>query len=82
MQLNVIISDQGGWDHVSVSVNKKNRTPTWNEMCFIKDIFFYDGEMAIQYHPAKSDYINDHKFVLHLWRSQHLEFPMPPKIFV
>jgi hypothetical protein len=48
--LNVIASDGGGWDHVSVSVEKKNRTPTWKEMCFIKDVFFKEDEVAFQYH--------------------------------
>ena len=36
--LTVIVSDQDGWDHVSVSLQK--RCPSWNEMCFIKDLFF------------------------------------------
>ena len=82
MKLNIIISDQIGWDHISVSVDKKQRTPTWKEMCFVKDIFFSEEEIALQYHPKKSDYINDHDHVLHLWRPQKIEILMPPKVFV
>ena len=66
----VIASDGGGWDHVSVTpCNRKRQTcPTWEEMCAIKDMFFYPEEEAIQYHPPKSQYINHHPFCLHLWR--------------
>lgn len=78
--LAVIVSDQEGWDHVSVSL--KSRTPTWQEMSFIKDMFFKDEECVLQYHPAKSDYINIHNNVLHLWRQQGVEITLPPKEMV
>ena len=32
-----IASWAGGWEHVSVSL--RNRCPTWDEMCLVKDIF-------------------------------------------
>lgn len=76
----VIISDEGGWDHVSVSL--QNRIPTWREMCVIKDIFFEDIEVVVQYHPAKENYINDHEYVLHMWRCQDKPMPIPPLMFV
>jgi hypothetical protein len=78
--LRVIASDGEGWDHVSVSLS--NRTPTWEEMCFIKDIFFRDDEAVIQFHPPKSEYVNFHPFCLHLWRKQDAEFPLPPSVLV
>jgi hypothetical protein len=65
------------WDHVSVSLSF--RTPLWEEMCYIKDLFFEPDEWVVQFHPAKSDYINDHPYVLHLWRLCEGEFPKPPK---
>jgi hypothetical protein len=34
----IIVGDDGGWDHVSVSLGK--RTPTWDEMCWVKNLFF------------------------------------------
>lgn len=75
-----VFSWGGGWDHVSVS--HKNRCCTWEEMCKIKDIFFYEYEWVVQYHPAKEDYVNIHPYVLHLWRPQNETIPIPPKEFV
>jgi len=69
--LQIVASDGGGWDHVSVSL--RTRCPTWDEMCAIKSIFFLDEETVIQFHPAKSEYVNVHKFCLHMWRPQSLE---------
>jgi hypothetical protein len=76
-----IVSDQMGWDHVSVSIGNAERTPTWDEMCFIKQLFWDDEETVIQYHPKKSEYVNNHPYVLHLWKP-HVVFPVPPAIFV
>lgn len=76
----VIVSNGGGWDHVSVSL--KGRCPRWQEMCYIKDLFFADDEYAIQYHPKKADYVNIHDHCLHLWRPQCFNVPTPPTEFV
>lgn len=67
-RLRVQSSDGGGWDHVSVSL--ATRTPSWEEMCFIKQLFFDDEECVMQLHPPKSEYVNFHRFCLHLWRPQ------------
>jgi hypothetical protein len=75
-----IASSNHGWDHVSCSL--RNRTPRWNEMDFIKRTFFLPHEVAIQIHPAEADHVNVHPFCLHLWRSQLLLQPLPPKEFV
>lgn len=69
------------WEHVSVS-SPFGGPPTWAEMCWVKDVFFEEGECAVEYHPPKSDYVNVHKNCLHLWRCPELEFPMPPKACV
>lgn len=79
-QLNVIWSFGGGWDHVSVSL--PNRCPTWEEMCAVKDIFFNADETVIQYHPKKSEYVNLHPYVLHMWKKQGTDFELPPKYMV
>jgi hypothetical protein len=78
-----IVSDGGGWDHVSfeeVPPNEhvKQDVPTWEETCAVKDYFFESYEVAIQIHPAKKNYVNLHPFVLHLWRPQNQEIPLPP----
>lgn len=67
-RLQVIASDGGGWDHVSVV--KEGSPPSWEDMCFVKHQFFREDEVVMQLHPAKADYINVHKNCLHLWRPQ------------
>ena len=47
----VVVSWGCGWDHVSVSFT--NRTPTWEEMAEVKDMFFEPDEVCFQIHPAK-----------------------------
>lgn len=76
----VVWSFGGGWDHVSVSY--RNRCPSWEEMCRVKEMFFYDEEVVVQYHPKKSEYKNLHNFCLHLWKKQGEEFATPPVIMV
>jgi len=68
------------WQHVSVS--RPNRCPTWGEMCFIKDLFWDETETVVQFHPAKTEYINMHKYCLHLWRNSTEDFKLPPGILV
>jgi hypothetical protein len=77
----VIASDGEGWDHVSVIIKGVNRTPRWDEMCMIKDLFFHPDEVAVQFHPKESDYINVHPYCLHLWRC-HEAMPTPPIFMV
>jgi hypothetical protein len=66
------------WEHVSVHIEEygKQRIPTWNEMCQIKDLFWKDDEVVVQFHPDKKDYVNCHPHVLHLWRNPK-GFPLP-----
>lgn len=76
----MIASDEGGWEHVSVSL--ADRTPTWSEMCRIKAMFWDAEDVVVQYHPAESDYVNFHPHCLHLWRPVGIEFPVPPSWMV
>jgi len=86
----VVVSTGLDWDHVSVSLRiVKNgrehpvlRCPTWEEMCYIKELFFEDTEAVVQYHPAASEYVNHHPYCLHLWRPQIETLPIPDKILV
>lgn len=85
MELKVIVSSavpaEGiTWEHVSVSL--KNRCPNWQEMHFLKQIFWGDDEAVMQIHPPKSEYVNCHPFCLHMWRPTHCEIPLPPSIMV
>ena len=90
--LNFIFSYQMGWEHLSVSM--PSRTPTWDMMCRMKDIFWNEDETCIEYHPAKSQYVNMHKHCLHIWRpvlnddficdpeSKETLIPIPPHYLV
>ena len=80
-----IASTGGGWDHVSVSPGSPSRKkcPTWDEMCAIKAMFFEPEEVAVEYHPAESEYVNNHPYCLHIWRPNNgATLPTPPKLFV
>jgi hypothetical protein len=72
--------DDKEWLHVSVSL--PNRCPTWSEMSKIKKLFFGEDSCAVQYHPAKKDYVNNHPYCLHLWVRVGEDIPMPPSIKV
>ncbi len=79
-KLRVLSSDGMRWDHVSVSL--PNRCPTWKEMCFIKDLFFSKDETVVQFHPKQSEYVNCHKYCLHLWRDQSQKYKLPDSLMV
>lgn len=79
--LRVVASDGMGWEHVSVSL--ANRTPYWDEMCRIKDLFWDPEDLIVQYHPPRSQYVNHHPHCLHLWRPIGGQaIPMPPAYMV
>ena len=78
-RLEVMSSGSGqedGWEHVSVSLS--SRTPTWDEMCYVKNLFWREDETVIQFHPKKSKYANRSPFCLHLWRKEGQEHELPP----
>ena len=80
--LRVVSSDGYGWDHVSVSL--PDRCPTWEEMSFIKDLFFEESEVVMQLHPAKAAHVNNIETCLHMWRPNDgkQEIPLPPTLMV
>jgi len=78
-----------GWEHVSVSIrcmlmdgSVQSRTPTWREMCRIKDMFWDAEDVVVQYHPPAANYVNNHPHVLHLWRPLKEAIPMPPTLLI
>src|SRR5580692_2000150 len=54
--------DVAGWEHVSVTKEGRESCPTWEEMCWVKDLFWRSDEAAIQIHPAKSESISYHPY--------------------
>lgn len=57
--------DGNQWLHVSFSRN--NRLPSYKEMQMIKKDFIGDDRRAIFVLPKKDNYVNIHKYCLHLW---------------
>ncbi len=64
------------WEHVSVSA--EGRCPTWDEMEYIRNLFWLPEEIVIQFHPPKSKHINFHQHCLHMWRPKTTVIPLPP----
>lgn len=84
----IIIASSGDdtmpWEHVSARVEeyRGGRCPTWDEMCFVKDLFWDPEEAVVQFHPPQSQYVNNHPHVLHLWKPIGLQLLLPPSIAV
>jgi hypothetical protein len=74
--LRVVCSDGDGWDHISVSL--PDRCPTWEEMEYVRELFFRPDETVMQLHPSKDQHINNHPYCLHLWRPHSGTIPTPP----
>lgn len=68
-----------GWEHVSISTPR--RPPNWGEMCFAKALFWDDEETVVQFHPPRSQWINNHPRCLHLFRHRD-GHALPPSIMV
>lgn len=84
-QLWLICSDGEDWEHVSVHAWRARgtggqlRTPSWAEMCVVKDLCWDPEDVVMQLHPRRSVYVNVHPHVLHLWRpTQGAAIPEPP----
>lgn len=90
LPLTVMASDATGWEELGyppppwehVSVSTPVRCPTWEEMCFVKGLFWDAEDAVIQLHPPRSEWINDHPYCLHLWRPIGIELPRPPALTV
>jgi hypothetical protein len=80
--LNVLASDELGWDHVSVSL--PDRCPTHEEMEQVRSLFFKDDECVLQYSVPRTEHINQHPFCLHMFRPQAVDvvIPRPPSWMV
>ena len=85
-RLVLLCSDGLGWEHVSVRAGavgrEKSRTPTWKEMAFVKDLCWDGEDVVMQLHPRKTEYVNNHPHVLHLWRPTDATIPTPPAALV
>lgn len=56
--------DHKDWVHISYS--RSDRIPDYQDTKFVLDNFVID-KTAIAVYPPKNQYVNDHKYCLHLW---------------
>ena len=77
----VVASWGGGWEHVSIRPYN-GKMPTWDDMCIVKDIFWREDDCVVQYHPPKSEYVNNVPNCLHLCKPIGQDLPMPPSFMV
>lgn len=82
MFLLCMASNGSGWEHVSISIPTIDRCPTWEEMCFVKSLFWDDEDTVVQFHPPKKEHVSYHDYCLHLWRESGTNFKTPPSIMV
>ncbi len=57
--------DSRRWIHVSVS--RKDRLPSYDDLAAVKRTFIGDERRALQVFAPKSEHVNVHRFCLHLW---------------
>lgn len=85
-EIAIIASDGLGWEHVSVHCyqrrGKRQWTPTWEEMCWVKSLFWDSEDVVLQFHPRESEYVNLHPHTLHPWRPIGIEIPTPDQSLV
>jgi len=79
----VIVSNEQGWDHVSVTLHRKSgsnikRCPSFEEMLMVKEKIFTEEEVVFQLHPREEDYVNTHPYCLHLWKPNNCSMNVPP----
>lgn len=57
--------DGSEWHHVSLS--RRDRIPTWDEVMKVKNEFLGEEVEAYKVLPKKADYVNLHKYCLHFF---------------
>ena len=69
-----------GWEHVSVS--RKSRVPSYEDLVRIKNLFWDNSDTVMQLFVPKEDHVNYRPYCLHLWRPLNSEIPRPPSLLV
>lgn len=83
--LQVIASNDGGWEHLSVHTlivgpdgSEKTFDPIWPHMHEVKLLFWDNEDVVVQFHPPQDLYLQYPATTLHLWRQIGTTFPVPP----
>jgi len=60
------VEHRSGEDHwLHVSVSRKDRIPSWEDLKQVKNLFIGPARTAIQILPKADEYVNYHKYTLH-----------------
>ena len=80
LMLSVILSaavEQDGKKWLHVSCAHPHKLPSWETLKEIKDLFIGRDRQAIQVLPSEKNYVNIHKFCLHLFCCLNDADPVP-----
>ena len=70
-----VYEDEQLWYHVSIS--RKNRVPSYEDLAFLKEHFVGPSRWAIQLFVPTKEHINIHPNALHLWHCVTADRPFP-----
>ena len=74
--LRVMLTTALGWEHVSVS--RSIAPPSWDDMLWVRRLFWRPEEWVMQLYPPDGQYIGLAANAVHLWRPTMLAIPTPP----
>jgi hypothetical protein len=60
-----VAEDGKRWLHVSLS--RRDRLPNWGDIKHVRDVFLGPEKTAYQIIAPKSEWVNIHRYCLHLW---------------
>jgi len=70
----------GRWKHASLTMARAE-LPSWGDISMMKNDFFGRDAYAIQILPPSSEYVNAHKYCMHLWQYlDGLKWPIPETV--
>ncbi len=61
------VENYGTSAYQHLSISRKDRYPTWDEIVLFRSLFFDDDDEVIQVIPKESNYVNVHDNCFHLW---------------
>lgn len=60
-------SFKDGTQAIHVSVSRKDRLPSWDEISKVKNEFIGEDVTAFHMIPKREDYVNLHVYCIHVW---------------
>ncbi len=67
MRVLVTCDTINGAEWVHLSVSRRSRTPSYEDLCLVRRIFFREDRPAYHVFPKVDEHRNFHAYCLHLW---------------